>query len=237
MRNGSTPSSEFVGRDAELGVLDGLLEALGSGEGGVVYITGAPGMGKTALIAETLNSAEVRGYTTLSGRAAEFERDLPFGVLADALGPHLGLLTPERLSLSDDELALLAAALPSLAPAAAGHTASTQPDDRHRLLHTLRALFGELAADGPLVVAVDDLHWADSASVDFVCHSLHRGLEGPVLLVLASRPAQSESRLLTALEEAERHDLARRIELAPLPVADAAKLVGDGIELTLRQAL
>ena len=70
-----------------------------------------------------------------------------------------------------------------------------------------------------------------------VAFSLHRGLEGPVLLVLAARPAQSESRLLTALEEADRHNLARRIELTPLSVADAATLLGSGIERTLRDAL
>src|SRR5207244_13126538 len=53
----------------------------------------------------------------------------------------------------------------------------------------------------------------------------------------ASRPAQSESRLLTALEEAERHDIGRRVELPPLSVADAEELLGDQIEPALRDAL
>lgn len=135
------------------------------------------------------------------------------------------------------ELALLGTVLPSLAASAAGRIASPQPDERHRMLRTLRAMLCNLAEEGPLVVALDDLHWADSASVDLVCHSLHLGLEGPVLLMLASRPAQSESRLLTTLEEAERHDLARRIELTPLSVTEAGKLLREGIEPSLRDAL
>lgn len=238
MRLDSAARSALVGRDAELGILDRLVEGLDDGQGGAVYITGAPGLGKTALIAETLRHADQRGYPTLSGRAADFERDLPFGVLADALGSHLGSLGRDRLGLPDDELALLGAVLPSLAPpSAAGRADTTEPDERHRLLRSLRDLLCRLAEDGPLVVALDDLHWADSASVDLVCHALHVGLEGPVLLVLASRPAQSESRLLTALAEAERHDLARRIELAPLSVAEAAKLLDEGIEPALRDAL
>ena len=237
MRSGSGSSDGLVGRDAELDFLTRRLDALDVGEGGAVYITGAPGIGKTALIAGTLARAAERGYRTLSGRAAEFERDLPFGVVADALGAHVASLGRERLGLPDHELALVATALPSLAPTEAERAVAAQPDARHRLLRTLRELLGRLADEGPLAVALDDLHWADSASVDFVCHSLHRGLDGPLLLLLASRPAQSASRLLTALEEAERHDLASRMELAPLSAAEAAELLREGIEAAQRDVL
>jgi DNA-binding NarL/FixJ family response regulator len=162
---------------------------------------------------------------------------VPFAVFVDALERPLASLGYGGLALSDGEIGLLASVFPSLAPSAAGQHAIAAPDERHRLLRALRASLGRLADERPLVVALDDLHWADAASVDFVCHLLHRGLDGPVLLVLASRPAQSESRLLTALEEAERHDIGRRFELSPLSEAEAQELLGDQVEPALRGAV
>ena len=213
MRSGSRRSRRLVGRGAELAEIDLLLDALGKGEHGVVYLVGEPGIGKTSLISEALVRAHERGYRTLTGRAAEFESDVPFAVFVDALERPVAELEERSLAV----------------PAT--------PDERHRLLRALRAQLGRLAGERPLVLALDDLHWADAASVDLVCHLLHRGLEGPVLLVLASRPAQSESRLLTALEEAERHELGRRIELQPFSMAEAEELLGDRIEPALLDSL
>lgn len=227
----------LVGRGAELAELGLLLDGLRKGDNGAVYVTGEPGIGKTSLIAELLVRADERGYRTLSGRAAEFESDLPFAVFVDALERPLASLEHEGLGLSGEEIGLLASVFPSLAPSSARQRAVASADERHHLLRTLRSLLGSLADERPVVLALDDLHWADAASVDLVCHLLHRGLEGPVLLVLASRPAQSESRLLTALEEAERHDIGRRLELRPLSVAETEELLGDELEPALRDAL
>jgi DNA-binding CsgD family transcriptional regulator/tetratricopeptide (TPR) repeat protein len=237
MLSGSRRSRRLVGRDAELAELGLLLDALGRGENGAVYVIGEPGIGKTSLIAEVLARGDERGYLTLSGRAAEFESDVPFAVFVDAIEHPLASLGHKGLALTGEEIELLASVFPSLAPRAAQHRAIATADERHRLLRALRSLLGKLADERPVVVALDDLHWADAASVDLVCHLLHRGLEGPVLLMLASRPAQSESRLLTALEEAERHDIGRRVELPPLSAAESEELLGDQIEPALRDAL
>ncbi len=193
MLSGSRRRRTLVGRSAELADLDLLLDALGRGENGAVYVTGEPGIGKTSLIAEVLVRGDERSYQTLSGRAAEFESDVPFAVFVDALERPVASHGHEGLALADEEIGLLASVFPSLAPGAAGQ-------------HTIG-------------------------------HLLHRGLEGSVLLMLASRPAQSESRLLTALEEAERHDIGRRVELPPLSAAEAEELLGDQIEPALRDAL
>jgi DNA-binding CsgD family transcriptional regulator len=234
MLSGSRRSRGLVGRGAELAELGLLLDALGRGENGAVYLTGEPGIGKTSLIAELLVRADERGFRTLSGRAAEFESDVPFAVFVDALERPFASLEQD---LANEELGLVASVFPSLVPSAARQRAIATPDERHRLLRALRALLGRLADERPLVLALDDLHWADAASVDLVCHLLHRGLEGPVLLVLASRPAQSESRLLTVLEEAERHGIGRRVELPPLSVAEAEELLSDQIEPALWDVL
>jgi len=169
-------------------------------------LAGEPGIGKTALIGEALERAEACGFLVLSGRAAEFESDLPFAVLADALESEVDPGVIEEL-------------------------------DGHGLVRSFRALLAGIAEARPLVLALDDLHWADPASLDVVCHLLHRGPDGPVLLLLASRPAQTEPRLLTALEEAERHSIGRRIDLAPLSAEAAGELLGDELAPAAREAL
>ena len=201
-------------------------------------LLGEPGIGKTSLISEVLLRSVERDYGTLSGRAAEFERDMPFAVIAAALEGRVSACKFDQLeSIGHEGLALLRTILPSLAPR--GHEASHEhrPDERHRLLHALQALLEALATDGPLVLALDDLHWADSASIDLVCRLLHRGISQPSLLLLASRPAQTERRLRTAFEEAERHGHGRRMNLAPLSALDAEQLLAGIADQGLREDL
>src|SRR4051794_7115730 len=207
-------SRPLVGRDRELALLDLLVDGLARGENGAVCFIGEPGIGKSALIAEVLRRAAESGYGTAVARAAEFESDVPFAVLVEALEPHVRALA-ERNAIAPSDAALLSALFPSLAaePAIAGSGAAPI-DEAYRLRHCLRMLVERLAAERPLVLALDDLQWADPASVSFVCGVLHRGLEGPLLLVLAARGAQAESRLLRALEDAERHGSTRSLVLA-----------------------
>src|SRR5436190_7036497 len=115
MLSGSRPSRRFVGRGAELAELVLLLDAVGKGENGAVYITGEPGIGKTSLIAEVLARADFQGFRTLTGRAAEFESDVPFAVFVDALERPVASLGDEGVALADEGIGLLTSVFPSLA--------------------------------------------------------------------------------------------------------------------------
>jgi DNA-binding NarL/FixJ family response regulator len=222
-----SPGRTLLGLDGELRVLEELIDGVGAGESAVVVISGEPGIGKSSLIGEVLRRSNDRGHETLCGRAAEFERDLPFAVFAEALEARVSSPGIERLDLIEsDELALLATVLPSLA-VPPGQTVSNRvgSDERHGLLRAFHSLLGALAANRVLVLALDDLHWADSASIDLVCRLLHRGISNPALLLLASRPSLTEPRLRRAFEEAERNGDVLRMDLAPLSRDEAEALL------------
>jgi ATP/maltotriose-dependent transcriptional regulator MalT len=233
----NTERRGLVGRQVELSALDALLDAAGAGERAVAVVSGEPGIGKTALIGEVLERGRELGYRTLSGRAAEFERDLPFAPFVDALDGHLDSLTAEQRELTDEDRGLLATVFPSLAGLAARPPRQAPHDERHRVLRALHGLLALLAAGRPLVLTLDDLHWADPASIDLVYRLLHRGLADGSLLLLASRPGQSEPRLKIAFAEAESHGRAQRFELAPLSATETRELLGSDVDPALCETL
>ena len=128
----------------------------------------------------------------------------------------------ERLGL--DEQSQLGA-LKSVLPIPSASSAEPRRYERHEVLRAIHSLLEALAADQPIVLALDDLHWADPASIDLLCRLLHRGIAHPALLLLALRPGQAEARLRAALWEAERHGLVSWIELQPLSSAESEVLL------------
>src|SRR5204862_6366964 len=99
----------------ELADIEGALDQLATGQPWLVEIVGEPGIGKSSLLAELSRRGEERGYLVLDGRAAEFERDIPFGLIVDALNDYLASLEPAGLrTLEEDELRELASIFPSL---------------------------------------------------------------------------------------------------------------------------
>ncbi len=193
---------QLVGRDRELLEIEGALDQLATGQPWLVEIVGEPGIGKSRLLAELSRRGEDRGYLVLDGRAAEFERDIPFGLIVDALNDYLASLEPAMLqALEEDELRELASIFPSLPrqdPLLEGASEGTQ---RYRVHYAIRGVLERLAGRQPMVLALDDVHWADAASVEVLAH-LWRRFRGPLLTAAAYRP--TATRLLATLEAAAR---------------------------------
>ncbi len=219
----------FVGRRDELTALQGACSGLRSGGSSWAQVVGEPGIGKTRLLGELSSWAEDHGTLVLAGRGAELERDLPFGVLIDALDDHLGTLAPEGLeALCAGATAELARVLPSVARlgvAAAGGSGDARP----HLYRAMRRLVERLGEDRPLALVLDDLHWADPASVELVAFLLRRPPTAPVLLVLAWRPGQAVE-LASVLGAAGRDLPQVSVRLGPLDAAEHALLLGPGID-------
>ena len=132
----------------------------------------------------------------LRGRAAEHEGDVPFGLVVDAFDGPASRLRAARIEEVAEDLAVV---LPSMR--GGGGTDDRATDDaasRFRLNRALRALLEELSRERPAALVLDDLHWADQASLDFVLHLLRHPPERPYLLVFALRPSAAELRLLDA---------------------------------------
>jgi len=215
----------LLGRRAELAAVDAALERLERRHSAVLAFSGEGGIGKTRLLEELAARAEATGALVLSGRASELERELPFGVWEDALAEHAEFLGPERLErLVGDQLPELAAVLPAVGRVPAG-----LQDERYRTHRAVRALLEALARSQPVVLVLDDLHWADDASLELVAHLLRRPPRGRVALALAFRPAPIRPLLATALATAERDGTVIEHVLGALSFADAEALLGNEI--------
>ena len=219
----------LVGRAGELGSIDEVLAELGRGRPGVIELAGEPGIGKTRLLRELAARAEASGQLALSGSASELERNLPFSVFVDALDDYVAGLEPATLAALDDEVREeLAHVFPSLSALAPGREVAPQ-HERYRSHRAVRALLARLAADRPLVLILDDVHWADPASRELLGALLRRPPAAAVLIALAVRPRQMPERLAAALERAHREGLLTRIMLRALTPGEARELLGGAV--------
>ncbi|MGH2658808.1 MAG: ATP-binding protein [Actinomycetota bacterium] len=156
----------MVGRSTEIGLVASHLERLAGGTGGLILIEGEAGIGKTRLVEEALSRARDLGLQVLFGSAEELEARRPFGVIADCLeidpaSPDEGLATVGRLLLGG---ARSAQSAPVFVDA---------PAFEFRLMEAVLSLVEDLCARAPTAMAIEDLQWADPATL-LVLHRLAR---------------------------------------------------------------
>jgi DNA-binding CsgD family transcriptional regulator/tetratricopeptide (TPR) repeat protein len=183
----------LVGRTAETALLRAALDRAASGSGGMLFLVGEGGIGKTRLAQAAAADAAGRGWTVAEGRAYAVETGVPYAVFADALLPVLRRLDPAALTVltrgAGDELAHI---FPALFPArAAGPAAGAgAAEAKARLYWSVAQLLARVATRQPLLLVLDNLQWADGASLEllhFVARHAHDpGGGGARLLVLAT---------------------------------------------------
>ncbi|HET7677815.1 MAG TPA: AAA family ATPase [Candidatus Limnocylindrales bacterium] len=220
----------LVGRDLELAQADRSVEAVLGGSGGLLLVTGEPGIGKSRLLAELrvrFSAAESSGLhrAWLEGACVSYGEALPYWPFQDLLRHWLGVGADEprlrvqvalrrRLeALFGDDSGEIEPALALLLgiadePHLASVAADTPASLRQRTAVAIRRLLARLAADGPVVVAVDDAHWADASSVELMQRLLPIVDEEAVLLVVTARGERDTA--LSALREAALADTPHR---------------------------
>jgi len=198
--------SVLLERERELAELEQLVAAACAGHGCLAVIEADAGLGKTRLLQTARAAGQEAGMRVLAARATELERDFPFALAQQLFGPLLAALDEQaREALFEGAAGAARGALGLVLPD--GH--ARPPADTFAVLHGLYWLTAALAERQPLLLAVDDAHWADTASLDFVGFLVPRLEELPVLLALACRP--DEAGAATRLARIATDAVARRL--------------------------
>lgn len=232
----------LVGRSNELGQLVGLLARVTSGEGHTVLIEGEPGIGKSRLLQEIAGYAATRGIRTLRTNCYEIERGMPYQPVIDLVTQAVGRSSNASLrKMPAIAAAEIAALVPSVAERFANLPAlSTDfPELRQaRLFQAIARLFDTLGGERQLLVSVDDIHWVDDASRQFLHYLACRISDRPLLLVFTYRGEEvdSDESLAGFVQSLRREPHTRHFPLARLTLADAVALLQQSGEQRLRTA-
>jgi predicted ATPase/DNA-binding CsgD family transcriptional regulator len=240
-------NAQLIGRQVEFGFLWRSFEASAAGGTRVVLIAGEPGIGKTRLLAAFAQRATEHGATILRGGASQFEGMPPYLPFLKAFGQHIRATPVAQLRAQVGRLAaILATILPEL-PSRLNQTPEnvTFPPEqaRLRLFEAAGEFLAAIASDSPVALLLDDVQWADPASLDLL-HAIARYQpDARLVIVGAYRSGEIEqnpalTRLVTelnrlrrldvvqlgALARDETRDLARDLLGAPLDEAAGARL-------------
>jgi predicted ATPase/DNA-binding CsgD family transcriptional regulator len=224
---GRVTSASFVGRQEELGRLHRALQSAAAGEPTTVLIAGEAGVGKTRLVEEFAGQVS-QNAAVLSGRCLQLSGGgLPYGAIVDALRDLTRSPGPadleELIGPASDDLRRL---LPGVTP-----TRSTQRVSefaQSRLFESILRLLDRLAQEQPVVLVIEDVHWADHSTLDLLMF-LIRMVRHERLLTLAtyrSDELHPQHPLQPALAELDRNRHLERLELAPFDREDLGLLLG-----------
>jgi len=222
----------FVGREAELSLLRRNLDQALRGRGRVVTIAGAPGVGKSRIASEIGAEASQRGFSVLAGNCYDLDDSVPFipfveifeAALARAASPGAF-----REVLGEDATAIawvmpqLRRLFPDIPP-----PLQTSPDESRRILFNAMAeLIARRAAMRPVLLLLEDLHWADEGTLSLLDH-LARLLAGlPVMIIATYRDSEIDAggSLAKTLDNLIRLHLVERMSLGGLPQDAVAEMI------------
>jgi DNA-binding CsgD family transcriptional regulator len=203
-----TPAGALIGRDSEMALLTGLIKEVARGRGGSVLIEGEPGIGKSALVRAAVAEAPEAGCQVFWGAGDELGQELPLLPFLDGLRVREPSTNPRRNTI----VRLLRGEA----------TADRGTDVPAVLAEQLLALVAEQCAMRPVILVVDDLQWADQASIALWGRLARSVRQVPLLLVGMMRPVHQRDDLL-ALRRAA--DGAARVQLTGLTATEVADLV------------
>ncbi|MEV6488352.1 AAA family ATPase, partial [Actinoplanes sp. NPDC051633] len=207
------------GRDAELALLAGGLDAAAAGSGRLLVVEGGAGIGKSVLAGAVLRLAGARGMTVLRARGNPLDQDFSFGVARQAFAAVQA--GPAWPALCRGPAALALRALTGGTPPPASTADATYAAE-----HGLAALTAALAARAPVLLCVDDVHWADVPSLRWLTGLARRVDELPLTLLLVVRSGEP-ARDPYVLGECLTGATSTLVRLGPLDATVAAELVAD----------
>jgi len=224
------PSTPFVGRDAEREQILELIDAAAQGRGGLVLLGGEPGVGKTRLAEQLLADGRERGMLVLKGHAYE-EDGAPFITSVEILEDMMRLLPQqdlrEMLGSNASELARLLPELRRRFPDIPEPEDLPAEQQRRYLFNSVLEFIGRASRVVPMIMLLDDLHWADESSLLLLEHLAPHLEEVPVFMVATYRDVELEvgKPFAKTLARLVRQNLGRRISIRRFAEADVAHLI------------
>jgi len=221
----------FAGRQNELARLERRLQGARSGSGGLAFVVGEPGIGKTRLLEEFTARARAAGAQVLWGRCFEGELSRPFGPFAEAIAAYAKECEPEMLR---EELGSFGGVVAKIAPELRERLPDlVEPvplapaEERYRLLDAVAQVLWAIAPKAPVILVLDDLHWADGATLLLLRYLAHFLSRHPVLIVGAYRDVELDRKhpLGEALVALRREVEVERIALSGLPQEAVSELL------------
>ena len=233
----------FVGRRSELEQLDQSLQEATAGQGGLVMLIGEPGIGKTRTTEEFTEIARSMGATVLWGRCLEGEWAPPFGPFAEAIEEYSKVADPdalrEDLGSGIGPIARLAPALRERLPDIPEPVALQPDEESFRLLDAVAQFLIAIAGRAPLVLVLDDLHWADMGTIAMLRHVARFAPRHRILLLGAYRDVELDRQhpLAGALGALRRETNFKRIQLKGLESGAVGQFVAAIAEHDTPEAL
>jgi DNA-binding CsgD family transcriptional regulator/tetratricopeptide (TPR) repeat protein len=225
--SGPVSSPVFVGRETALATLATGLDAAEAGHGSAVLVAGESGIGKSRLVAELGSRARERGFTVLTGECIELaEGDLPFAALVGALRSLWRESDGDARAILGERSEELSRLLPELG--SGDPTAMEEGEEagaQARLFERLLGVFTALARETPSLVVIEDLHWADRSTRDFIAFLVRNFRRERLLLLATYRSDELHRRhpVRPFVLELERSGQATRVDLEPFDAGELAQ--------------
>ena len=226
----SAGRTTFVGREAALTRLREVWQRTLAGKREAVFLAGEPGIGKTRVATEFASALHGEGVSVLFGRSDE-ETLCPFQPFVQALRSYLMELDlqelREHVSLAGPELAILVPDLTRRLPGLAEPRQGDSDGERYRLFEAVATLFNVASTAAPLVLVLDDLHWADKPSLLLLKHILRSPLAARILVLGTYRETDLSrtNPLAAVMADLRRERLFERVSLDGLTEGNVAAMI------------
>jgi predicted ATPase/DNA polymerase III delta prime subunit len=228
----TTYRTTFVGREEERAALSRYFALAKNGEGQVVIIAGPPGIGKTRTAREAGDEARQQGFVALAGNCYDRNDAVPFSPFVELLEIPLAHASRpaairELLGEQASELTVLLPQLRRLLPDLPAPLQVSPEQSRRLLFNSISEVISRQAVLHPLLLLLEDLHWADEGTLSLLVHLARSIRRLPLVIIATHRDDKVDVKapLLKALEELTRLGVVERIQLRGLPQDAVARII------------
>jgi DNA-binding CsgD family transcriptional regulator len=207
-------SPVLIGRSSEVQALRLFIERAKGGKGQAAFISGEGGVGKSRLVSEAVSYAVTQGFLHLQGICFQPDTVRPYAPFCDLLRTSMPKGMHDQHSIPFQERELL---LSELTSSRVGETSFPDPEQqKQHLFDRLRQFFVHPSAQQPLMLVIEDIHWSDDTSLEFLYHLARQSINQPIILLLTYRSDEISPQLRRWLTQFDRNHLSQEILLEPL---------------------